>query len=356
MSAAEHARISVFKDDNTGKKQTAYDVTIQGNTIINEGGPDSPTANSASSAGILVSRGSGFLVAGNTVVRSLADGIHITDGSSNGRVLGNTVRETGDDMIGLVSYAQSGKAALNTARGLLDILNNGTGLNKNLLVEGNNLSNNYWGRGIGVIGGEAFTIKNNSVSGVPGAGGILVAREHNYLSHGVNNVRVEYNTIRNIQNTTPPYNPKNKFEGVRTGHGAIEMHDFLFMDEYADAQIREKLSTKNVLIQKNTIIDSDTAGVRTGVSDSGTVSATNPNTGSVVSRSYRTGIVKMTGLSDLTFRSVGNVQLKTPGTEVGSMSCARLTLNGLPYTVANCAAPAPVVTGAVLSGCSAAAQ
>ena len=45
-----------------------------------------------------------FLVAENTVSRSLSDGIHVTAGSSYGRVLNNSVKETGDDMIAVVSY------------------------------------------------------------------------------------------------------------------------------------------------------------------------------------------------------------------------------------------------------------
>ena len=49
-------------------------------------------------------RATGFLVAENTVSRSLSDGIHVTSGSSYGRVLKNTVKETGDDMIAVVSY------------------------------------------------------------------------------------------------------------------------------------------------------------------------------------------------------------------------------------------------------------
>lgn len=38
------------------------------------------------------------------VRRSLSDGIHVTQGSRNGRIINNQVLETGDDMIAIVSY------------------------------------------------------------------------------------------------------------------------------------------------------------------------------------------------------------------------------------------------------------
>lgn len=276
----------------------------------------------------------------------------MTNGSVNGRVLNNVVREVGDDMIAVVSYAQSGNAILNTTKGLLDALNKGTGLNKNILIAGNNVSNNYWGRGISVIGGDSVTITGNTVTGVPGAGGIMVAREHNWRSHGVNNVLVEKNTVQNIQNTWPPYNPGNKFTGVRSGHGTVELHDFMFTDEYADPAIREKLTVKNVMVRNNVMKNSYPGGARTGVPSSGTLYATDPNTGKRVSRTYQTGITKMVGLIGGTMSNVNGLQLREPGSQTSTMSCSGNSLNGAAYPVSNCTAQAPTVTGARFSTCT----
>ena len=65
---------------------------IRGNRVVESGDPGTPLANSSASAAIFVYRATNFLVAENTVSRSLSDGIHMTSGSSYGRVLNNTVK------------------------------------------------------------------------------------------------------------------------------------------------------------------------------------------------------------------------------------------------------------------------
>ena len=69
----------------SGDLPTGYrrirNTVIRDNRIVNADGPGTPGANSASTAGILILHAERFLVTGNTVVRSLADGIHITGGS-----------------------------------------------------------------------------------------------------------------------------------------------------------------------------------------------------------------------------------------------------------------------------------
>ena len=153
-SAAWHSRIVVADDIGGGSYRTVYNTTIRNNRIVNAGDPGTPTANSASAGGILVMHANGFLVANNTVVRTLADGIHVTAGSKNGRILNNVVRETGDDMIGVVSYTSSSRpispatvlASWNTR-----VENY---LVRNILVAGNQLGGQYWGRAISVVGGQ----------------------------------------------------------------------------------------------------------------------------------------------------------------------------------------------------------
>ena len=136
------------------------------------------------SAGIFIFGGTNVVIAGNTVQNTLADGIHTTHGSQNVLVQDNTVTGTGDDMVAVVSYQSDGK------------------LSNNVLITANTLSNNYWGRGISVVGGSNVSIIGNSVQGVQKAAGILVAQEDSWRTFSASNVLIEKNVVANIQEST----------------------------------------------------------------------------------------------------------------------------------------------------------
>ncbi|CAG4887067.1 right-handed parallel beta-helix repeat-containing protein [Paraburkholderia saeva] len=161
------------------------DVTIQG----------------GASVGIFVSGGTSVAIAGNKVLSTLADGIHITGGSSNVLVKDNTVTGTGDDMLAVVSYQKDGA------------------LNRNVLLTGNTLSGNPWGRGMSVVGGADVTMTGNTVQGVQKAAGILIAQEDGYRTYGVSNVLIMSNVITDIENSP---NPGNDLPPAQ--HAAIDMN------------------------------------------------------------------------------------------------------------------------------------
>lgn len=169
--------------------------------------------------GIFARGAKNFLIANNTVTRTLADGIHITSGSWGGLITGNTVSETGDDMIAVVNYG-AGEPTVG-----------------NVVIERNNLSGQYMGRGITVVGGRDITIRANTISDTTYGAGILIASESHYNTANVVNVLVEDNEIRNVQTTAPRYNPV----GVRTktGHAAIHVQ------ADGDRQIRDLLFRRN---------------------------------------------------------------------------------------------------------------
>jgi parallel beta-helix repeat protein len=183
-SAVEQARISIYRDITRPGLQTGN--VVRGNTVTF--GDTADTANSAGGAGILVSKASNFTVAENTIRRSLADGINIADGSRNGRVVGNTVRETGDDMISVGSFFDSGWQSRfrtdPTARGAAE---RGDTATSNIAVQNNDLADNYWGRGISVIGARDVTVRDNLVNHTAMAAGILVAQEGLFNSPGPRN-------------------------------------------------------------------------------------------------------------------------------------------------------------------------
>jgi parallel beta-helix repeat protein len=159
--------------ESTKVEVTGAGVQVLGVTIL--GG---------ASAGIFVYGGRNVAIVGNTVQATLADGIHTTHGSTNVLVRGNTVKDTGDDLIAVVSYQADGS------------------LSANVLIDGNTVSGNYWGRGISVVGGRSVTISNNSVHGVQKAAGILVAQEDSWKTYGVSDVVIENNVVGAIQDGT----------------------------------------------------------------------------------------------------------------------------------------------------------
>lgn len=300
-----------------------------------------PRSNSSSSAGILVYAGRDFTVAGNTVTRSLADGIHMTGGSRNGRVLNNTVSETGDDMIAMVTYMPTTwrTSALANSTWIANYLS--TANVKQVLVANNTVSGQYWGRGISVVGGDSITIKNNAVSNTTYAAGIMVAREEGYNTTGVNNVVVTGNTVSHVQTTSPVYVPSGTnftalnstlSSGVTSGHGGIEVHSASLVGDVADVRLRPALTVTNVRIDKNTITDTRKDGIRVGT------------------YSYANTIAGIT-LSDNQLTSVGLLAVTGQFLEgsLPDVNCSGNTLTGSAVSSSICTAPtAPTVTGATL--------
>lgn len=141
-------------------------------------------------AGIFVFGGADVAIVGNEVLSTLADGIHMTHGSHNVLVQGNVVRGTGDDMIAVVSYQAEGV------------------LTRNVLITGNSLEGNPWGRGITVVGGANVTISNNIVRNVQVSSGILVAQEDSNRTAGSSDIRIESNSIADIQTATGRLDPR----------------------------------------------------------------------------------------------------------------------------------------------------
>lgn len=158
---------------------TGRDVQVLDNTI--DGG---------SCSGIFVFGGTNVAIVGNEVRSTLADAIHVTHGSRNVLVRGNVVRGVGDDMIAVVSY------------------DNEPELTRNVLITGNVLEGNYWGRGITVVGGADVTIENNIVRNVQVSAGVLVAQEDSNHTAGSSGVLVEGNVIENIQTATDRTDPR----------------------------------------------------------------------------------------------------------------------------------------------------
>ncbi len=168
----------------TTPESTKIEVTGRGVQVLDN------VIDGGAGAGIFVFGGAEVAIVGNEVLSTLADGIHMTHGSRDVLVRGNVVRGTGDDMIAVVSYQAEGV------------------LTRNVLITGNSLEGNPWGRGITVVGGANVTISNNIVRNVQVSAGILVAQEDSNHTYGASDVRIENNVIADIQTATGRTDPR----------------------------------------------------------------------------------------------------------------------------------------------------
>jgi hypothetical protein len=333
-TAARHARISIYRDGTLPGLQSGN--VVRRNVITH-----TASLPSGGSGGILVYRAKDFTVGENTIRRTLADGIHITAGSYNGKVMYNTVTETGDDMIGLVSYMGAGwqtkvKTDANWKNNVLP-----TYQVHDIYVANNDLGGNYWGRGVGIVGSKNITVKNNNIHHVTRAAGILIGQEANYYSFGSTNIWVTGNTISKIQTTAPAYVPSADL-GLQkvlsttnvTGHGGIEIYAYgNSSTDFTDPVLRPFITVGSLKIESNNISEVVRDAVRIGVSSA----------------------AQLVGQSAIKSNTVKNINLKALNNVLPTTAksyCAGNTKDGAAVTDASCtltAAAAPVVTGAVLN-------
>lgn len=320
-------------------------VVIQGNSVIAaDRNPGGPLSNGASAAGIAVVGVRDFTIANNFVERTLADGIHVTGGSQNGRVIDNKVKETGDDMIAVVSYLDKAwRTKVKDSSTWFSSVGSSS-LVRDVYIARNEVSGQYWGRGIAVVGGVGITVRENTVSKTATGAGILVARERSYETHGVSNVLVENNNVTLVQTTTPEYVPSGalfatyrdryKANQGRSGQAGIEVHNTSLLTDVQDPFLSPKVQVADVLIANNVVSDVMRDAIRVGADS---------NQGSI------SGVVLMKNK----LQSAANSPIMGTSAD-GSFSvfqCADNYYDGKSYGVANCIAPKyPLdVTGAILA-------
>lgn len=224
-------------------------------------------------SGIFVYNTQNYNVIGNLVLRSYADGIHNTHASINGQILNNTVLETGDDGIAVVSYLdKTWRTQMATDPNFLSNNYDST-ININILISNNRVSGQYWGRGITVVGGKDITIENNDVSKIGMAAGIYISREQSYDTPGANNILIRNNTVSDIQNIPSAFVPQGpayealraKIATSRTGQGAIEIYSQITNTDFGYAGSMKALTIDNVQIENNKVANTYKNGIRVGV-------------------------------------------------------------------------------------------
>jgi parallel beta-helix repeat protein len=344
-TAPWESRIAVFAGSKPPRLLAGN--VIRGNRVISGGDPGTPLANSSSSAAIFVYHATDFLVAENTVSRSLSDGIHITSGSSYGRVLNNTVKETGDDMIAVVSYIGDPSTSAEAIASDFDA-RKARGLNHHITIANNTVAGQYWGRGISVVGGENITIENNSIEGTTHGAAVYLARETSYLTFGVRNILVRNNTISDVQTTTPVYAAGTVSpSAAKTGHGAIEIYSWVFTDEAAIGWLKDALSVQNIRIESNTINRTRGDGVRIGTGSGRIWSYTGKaKDGPNFTRNLTGGPVGLIGLAGNKMTSIASqaIAINNLPTEQFNISCEANTADGKSASNRQCGgSPPPVV-------------
>lgn len=137
----------------------------------------------ARGAGVLIRQSHGGVVRDSRVEGTLADGVHMTSGSTGVVVRDNVIRDTGDDGIAVVSYLDDGDVS------------------RDVLIRGNRVEQGR-SRGITVVGGESVTIADNLVDETANAG-IYVAAEEEWDTYGVREVRVSENRVVDAPTDSP---------------------------------------------------------------------------------------------------------------------------------------------------------
>lgn len=154
------------------------------NNLIVEG----ITLHTSPGQAIFVYGGSGGRFRNLTVHTTGADGIQLTRGATSFEVVDNTIYNTGDDGIGVISYLATGQVNH-------DACSAG-------LVARNTITNVTVGRGIAGSGIQQVTIEDNTINGCDQAG-ILVAGDG--AAHRSADVIVQDNHIRDTGRDIPEF-------------------------------------------------------------------------------------------------------------------------------------------------------
>jgi Right handed beta helix region len=190
--------------------------------------------NGGSCVGIFDAGGQAGLIQNNTVENTLADSITNTNGAYNITVKGNRVINSGDDGISNNSYLSDS----NTVH--------------NIIVQGNTIMYNKWGRGLEVSGGSNITFTGNYVDNLDGYADMYVASEAEWNTQNVSAITVTGNTFVDggpNQGTAIIYNS----EAGSTTIAGVNINGNQFVNPKAGAvQFAGNGSETGLVIQNNT--------------------------------------------------------------------------------------------------------
>jgi parallel beta-helix repeat protein len=254
------------------------------------------TVDGSRAAGIFNYGGSNGVIRGNTVRNTNADGIHNTRAASNILIEYNTVENTRDDLIAVVSYQDHGGEPVPPV--------------SNVTIRENMVSGSKEARGITVLGGRSITVEGNTVK-TPAKAGIYVGTESSYKTQAVSDVIIRRNTVSGA--------------GSSTGyHGALMVYSSnshpVDQVDFIDNTI-ENARWRGIFIQDiNDPVMAPTGSLRTLRFTGNNVRNTTNSTAIVVAKNFRGTLVFEANTIDTT-RNEGYRQ-------EAAHANARITLNG----------------------------
>ena len=140
------------------------------------------TVNGSASGGVFIYDSHRFHLDGIKVLHTRADGIHMTDGSSDGEVSNVYTEGTGDDGVAVVSYSPQFKPEFG-------------GRCRNIVIRNVVVNGTTWGRGVSVVGGENVRYDNVNVSGTSGAGIYVSTEGDPFFTQSTNNVVIHSGSV-----------------------------------------------------------------------------------------------------------------------------------------------------------------
>jgi len=182
-SGAQLLTLEICCPSATTRLSTGWQTGVQilgSNFLVQNINIGAPNVVGSPSAGILSYGGSQGVIEANNIYNTLADGIHLTNGSNNIGVNANTITNAGDDMIAVVSY-----------------LGDATVCQYNTITN-NNCVSQTWGRGISVVGGNQIGIYGNTIQSSFCAGMYICSEENSsYHTKAATNIDIYNNQILN---------------------------------------------------------------------------------------------------------------------------------------------------------------
>ncbi|WP_299954929.1 glycosyl hydrolase family 28-related protein [uncultured Modestobacter sp.] len=137
----------------------------------------------AAAAGIFVDGSARFLLDRVTVSDSRADGIHMSNGATDGRVVSPVTNRTGDDGVAVVSYKSDGVVS---AR---------------IQITSPTVNGTTWGRGISVVGGNDITYTDVTIRDTDAAA-VYLGSEAEYDTYPSQRVLVRGGTVTGANRNT----------------------------------------------------------------------------------------------------------------------------------------------------------
>lgn len=168
-----------------------------------------------------------------TVRDSRADGIHITDGSSNGQVNNPLTERTGDDGVAVISYT--------------DAITPFDGICRNIVINSPIVNGTTFGRGISVGGGENITYRNVKVSNTWGAGVYVTTEGSPFFTQSTNGVAIIGGTVTGANYSPIPAMGAVAVYGEHSGFSTsnVTIADLSVVDTPPEAQRVIRASVRN---------------------------------------------------------------------------------------------------------------